>query len=497
LTILNEEIHPMMYHEIRVAEKAAHCFYLPLLTQPAVIMTSLSYFRTFSFLIVLLLVIAGCAPAEQAEPEPSAEAITAFLNVNVLPMDSERVLENQTVLVEGDRITTVGPTASVTYPEDATQIDGSGKYLIPGLAEMHGHIPSRGVPDWYVEDVLFLFVANGITTVRGMQGAPGQLELKQRVFQNELVSPALYLAGPGFTGDAIDSPEQAAQRVRDQKAADWDLLKVLPGLTIEEYDAMARTANEVGVRFAGHVPGEVGLVHAIEMGQETFDHLDGYMEHLNGRDGPMDDAAVQDVVNRSRDADVWVVPTMVLWEVLQGATPMEDVLQFDGLAHTPKELVEAWTESHRQRMTSGNQDAARQLIENRMRLLKALSDGGVRILMGTDAPQQFSVPGFSIHEELNRMVEAGLSPYEVLKSGTANVGTYFEVHDQFGLIQEGHRADLLLLNGNPLDDISQTNQRAGVMVRGNWLNEADIQARLSDIETRMQSEDREPVERTW
>ena len=140
-------------------------------------MKSLLPIRPLLPLMALFLVLTGCAPSEQAESDASS-SITAFVNVNVIPMDSERVLENQTVLIENGDITTVG--ADVAIPDGAQEIDGSGKYLIPGLAEMHGHIPSRSVPEWYVEDVLFLFVANGITTVRGMAGADGQLELRDR-----------------------------------------------------------------------------------------------------------------------------------------------------------------------------------------------------------------------------------------------------------------------------------------------------------------------------
>jgi hypothetical protein len=223
-----------------------------------------------------------------AAPDPgppvAADTVRAFVGVNVIPMDSARVLEDQIVIVEDGRIVAIGPTAATTLPEDAIEIDGRGKFLIPGLAEMHGHIPPPDAPAFHVESVLFLYVANGVTTVRGMLGYPGQLELKARAARGEIVAPNLYLAGPSFSGQSIGSPEQADARVREQAGAGWDLLKVHPGLTLEEYDAMALAARETGMRFGGHVPEAVGLRHAIEMGQETFDHIEPARRALPGGD---------------------------------------------------------------------------------------------------------------------------------------------------------------------------------------------------------------------
>lgn len=412
--------------------------------------------------------------------------IIAFVNVSVIPMDSERVLEGQTVVVQGERIVTLGPSSEVEVPDGATTIDGSGKYLMPGLAEMHGHIPPPNQPAQYIEDVLFLYAANGITTVRGMLGHPGQLELREKANNREVISPTLYLAGPSFNGQSINSPEQAIERVRRQKEEGWDLLKIHPGLTMEEYDAMAKTAHEVGIRFGGHVPADVGLLHALEMGQETFDHIDGYIAYMNGDEGPVTDQQLADVVERTKAAGAWVVPTMALWEVLFGTLEMEEVEAYDELKYMPPQQRNGWLNNHRQRLNSSqlNMAVSETVIENRMRLLGALHEGGARILMGTDAPQLFSVPGFSLHRELERMVEVGMSPYAIIESGSKIVGEYFADQDTFGIIAEGQRADMILVNANPLEDVSHIQQRTGVMVRGQWLSEEMIQERFKEIEAR-------------
>ena len=437
---------------------------------------------------LLLIVLAACSlrcSADNAVANSGAELedVYAFVNVHVVPMDSERVLENQTVIVRDGRIVEVGAASSVEVPEGAVEIDGEGKYLMPGLAEMHGHIPPPNQPASYIENVLYMYVANGITTVRGMLGHDGQLELRRKASANEIISPTLYLAGPSFNGNSVSSPEHAAAKVRQQVEEGWDLLKVHPGLTKDEFDAMASTANELGIRFGGHVPADVGLAHAIEMGQETFDHIDGYIQYMNGESTPVSDEQIAEAVEMTTASGTWVVPTMVLWETLYGLSDINWLRNLPELKYMPAVTVNNWIDTHQRRISNPNLDrtANQHRIDNRMRLLQALNEGGARILMGTDAPQQFSVPGFSIHVELKRMEEAGMTPFEIYKTGTTNVGEYFKEQDTFGIVADGHRADLMLVNANPLEDVAHIQQRSGVMVRGQWLSEEAIQERLIKI----------------
>ncbi len=414
-------------------------------------------------------------------------ATVAFVDVTVIPMDSERTLPGQTVLVSGDRIVRVGPSATVTIPDGAVRIDGRGKFLIPGLGEMHGHNPPVGSSQEYIENTYYLFVANGVTTVRGMLGWPGQLELRDKVQKGEILGPALYLAGPSFSGGAVQNPVAAEARVRQQKAEGWDLLKVHPGLSRASYDAMARTAHELGIRFAGHVPADVGLLHAIERRQETIDHIDGYIELLHADSAPVDRARLAEVVKLTRDTGTWVVPTMVLWETIIGSARHEDMQAFPELKYMPRAEVERWRTVYDQRIKASGFSATKvaQIAANRNAVLKALHEADVKIAFGTDAPQQYSVPGFSIHREMKAMAAVGMSPYAILRSATSRVGEYFAFKDHFGQVTEGHRADLVLLDANPLSDIDNVSKRSGVMVRGRWLPEAELQAGLAKIEAAM------------
>ncbi|WP_456426272.1 amidohydrolase family protein [Rhodocaloribacter sp.] len=431
-------------------------------------------------LAVLVALFLFCSPAHAS---PSPPEVIAFVGVHVVPMDREVVLENQTVLVRGDRIVAVGPVAEVEIPDGAVRIEGRGRYLMPGLAEMHGHLLPPDASPEEVENVLFLYLANGITTVRVMLGWDNSLEIRERTNGGALLGPTFYMAGPSFNGNSIHSPEEAEAKVRRQKAEGWDLLKIHPGLTREEYDAMARTAHEVGIRFGGHVPADVGLRHALEMGQETFDHLDGYVEYLGGDAGPVDAAALDEVARLTREAGAWVVPTMALWEYLYGTADPEALRGYPELRYLPRRQVEAWAQSYERRLRSGRIDpaAARNVIANRMRVLEALHRAGAGILMGTDSPQLYSVPGFSLHRELERMTAAGMTPYEVLRTGTYNVGEYFNGKDTFGVVAVGRRADLVLLDGNPLEDLDHLRRPAGVMVRGRWVPAEEIEARLAGI----------------
>lgn len=412
---------------------------------------------------------------------PSLAQTVVFRNVNVISMTSPKV-EKKTVVVSDGKIGSIlNAGAMVKLPEGTTIVDGSGKYLIPGLTDMHGHIPPSGGPPGLVSDVLAMYLANGITTVRGMQGHPQQLNLRENAKKDLVVSPNLYLAGPVFNDQNIGSPQHAMDKVREQKEEGWDLIKVHEGLSMEEYDAMAKTAKEVGMRFGGHVPDAVGLVHAIDMGQETFEHMDGYLEYLGGDKGPIDEKKLAAIVKKSKAAGVWVVPTSALYAVVYNGIPLETLKAYPELKYVPEGAVNTWVKLYEGR-AKDTAAVSKNVLANRQRVLSALYKGGVKILMGTDAPQQFTLPGFSLERELVYMRDAGMSPYDILKSGTVNPGQYFAKQDSFGTIETGKRADLVLLNANPLTDIRNVSKIEGVMVRGKWFSRQDLNDRLAKIE---------------
>lgn len=425
----------------------------------------------------------------------------AFVGVSVLPMDREGVLENQTVVVLDGTITDVGPADRVRVGAGATLIDGTGRFLMPGLAEMHAHVPPGADPPRdLVEDVLFLYLANGITTIRGMLGSPYQIPLARAIERGEVLGPTFYVAAPSLNGTSAPTPEAAERLVREHAAAGYHLQKIHPGVPRPAWDRMVEVAREVGLTFGGHVPADVGLEHAMRTGISTVDHLDGFEQavapagvssqinageiRLAGLVRGIDEARLARIVRLAVEEDVYVVPTMYLWENLYGATDPEPFLAQPEMRYVSRAQREAW----RRQAAAGPRGTPEELeafFALRKRILAELAAAGAGILLGTDSPQLFNVPGFSLHREIAKMAEAGLSNQQILESGTVNVGRYVREHlglpDAFGTVAAGQRADLLLLGSNPLEDSANLQDRVGVMVRGRWLSRAELDAGLEAI----------------
>jgi imidazolonepropionase-like amidohydrolase len=399
-----------------------------------------------------------------------------FRNVTIVPMDAERVVPAQTVVVRGVTIESVAPVATSRPPAGAMVIDGTGRFLVPGLTDMHVHLPGPTAPVGRTEDELFLYVANGVTTARSMAGFDTHLRLRDRINAGELIGPTLFLAGPGLDGNRVKSPEDGEREVRGQKERGYDLVKILPGLSLASYDAIVKTARAVGIRFAGHVPAAVGIRHAIESGQETIEHLDGYLELLKGRE-PIAADAMAPIVAQTKQAGVWNVPTMAVMAVNVGTVESKELVRRPELRYIAKDYIDEWL-ALRERSNIPRQTS--DIIQsNRLRLLKALNDAGARILLGTDSPQLFNAPGFSIVREMQMMVDAGMTRYQVLRAGTGQAGDYFR--RPCGTITPNACADLVLLDGNPLEDLRNFQRRRGVMVRGRWMPEGEIQRRLNAV----------------
>ena len=428
-----------------------------------------------------------------------AQEVTAFRNVSVIPMDSERVLAAQTVVVRGERIESVGAAGTVQIPPGARVIDGAGRYLVPGLAEMHAHVPQGG-DERYVEEVLFLYVANGVTTARGMLGAPAHLALRERLARHEVLGPRLYTSGPSLNDQSVNSPDDAARLVREQARAGYDFVKVHPGPTRAEYDAAAQAGAESGIELAGHVPADVGVSRAIEAKQATIDHLDGYVEALvpperraqGGFFGltlanDADRGRIPALVAATVSAGIWNVPTQTLIEHWPAPSPtVDELLARPEMAYVSPQTRAEWANSKRQMIGAPGYDGARvvALVRLRRELIKALHDAGAALLLGSDAPQVFNVPGFSLHHELTAMVASGLTPFEALRTGTANPAEFFEAADEFGTIRAGLAADLVLVAANPLEDVAALARPDGVMVRGRWLDRAELDRGLAEIAAR-------------
>jgi imidazolonepropionase-like amidohydrolase len=417
-------------------------------------------------------------------------AATAFVNVNVIPMTSEVVLREQTVVVEDGVITAIGNVDVVPVPEKAAIVDGTDRYLMPGLTEMHGHVTGTGNDE--IERLFSLFLANGVTTVRGMLGRPSHLQLRDDIAAGKIFGPRLITSGPSFNGNSVTGIEQGARMVREQHAAGYDFLKIHPGLSKAEFEAIADTANDIGIPFAGHVPVAAGIDAALAKGMATIDHLDGYMASLlppntdtSGGYGGFFDVMLADQVIEDRIADVVAatlaagvgnVPTESLFEQIVNDVPAADLGNRAEMRYVPAATVRQWERSKEttQSERGFNPEVAARAIEIRRGLILALHEAGATILLGSDAPQIFNVPGFSLHHELEFMVSSGLTPFEALQAGTIAPARFFGI--ETGAVVVGRIGDLVLLDANPIEDIANSRRVHGVLAAGRWSTAEDLLA---------------------
>jgi cytosine/adenosine deaminase-related metal-dependent hydrolase len=473
-------------------------------------------------------VAAAVARAQSAAPRPpvpgAPAGVTAFVDVNVVPMDTERVLPKQTVLIQNGWITALGPTARVKVPPGAVRLDGRGKYLLPGLADMHAHLLMSvpGADSAQAERLLFLFLANGVTTIRNMDydsQSHGELTLRfrARAAAGELWSPRIYTAGqltPNPNGPPMPA-ESIPALVTAYKAAGYDFIKMRSnynqGATL---DSLAAAARRAGLPFSGHVHDKLEPV--LSVGYGSIEHLMGYK--IWGRADPsirwplkseqqavkaraltaadsaillrqrqwlaqqVSPAKLRELAEATARAGVWNTPTMALSEVGSLEAKLQGPAAFPEFRYVSPGWHKVWnfwfqgtaSGSIAHAELSGSISATRQLI-------KALQDAGAGLLLGTDPPMLYMVPGFSVHRELAAFVRAGLTPYQALATGTKNVARFFGTLDETGTVAVGKRADLVLLNGNPLQDIGNTAQPAGVMIGGRWLPRLEIDRRLAEI----------------
>ena len=438
--------------------------------------------RRFPYLVIFLVI----AQASSAEP-------TAFINVNVVPMSSAEVIEQQTVVVANGLIKAIGPVDHVPIPKGSTVIDGTDRYLMPGLAEMHAHVPDADTSE--LDRYFSLYVANGVTTIRGMLGQPSHLGLRQDLNDGNVFGPRLVTSGPSLNGRSVSGALHARELVEEQHAAGYDFIKVHPGLSSAEFEALAETANSLDMPFAGHVPVAAGVRRALELNMATIDHLDGYFAALlpassDGSGGyggffdvlladELDSDQIVELARATAAAGTWNVPTEVLIEQYVNATPVAELRNRPEMRYMPRETVQRWSDSKVEALAENDFDpaVAALAIEFRRRLILELQRAGAGLLLGSDSPQVFNVPGFSTHRELDALVAAGLTPYEALSSGTVAVADFLV--SNAGIVAVGREADLVLLNDNPLTDIRNSRRIHGVMLRGAWHSAAALERRIA------------------
>lgn len=450
------------------------------------------------YLPLLLISAYLCTPVRCTA---QTSTCTAIVNVTVIPMDHEGLLPNRTVVVHGDRIAEVVPSAQAKVPGTCTVIDGRHRYLIPGLVDSHVHLPLHGRTDQLL--VLQMLLANGVTTGINMEGSPEILDLRNQIRAGELVAaPTLYTTGIFIQQPEFMTAEQVTKEVIAEKAAGYDFVKVHGQLTKGAYDALFDTAKQEHIRVVGHVPGNLGIDAALGR-QSLIVHAEEYLYSYFQfhRDMPTDpaeiDRMVKDISRRTAESGTWVSPTLsVFRQIIFQAADVDALLQRPEMQYMPRHLTTgaavgakdfSWYPPHNiyvKRWPPEKIPYLRQQYLIMQRLTAGLRDAGVPLLVGTDPFVPCVIPGFSMKDEMEQMYEAGLTPYEVLQAATANGARFLGTSEQEGTVGKGKIADLVLLNANPLDDINNAFLQEGVMLRGKWYPEDELQkALLSAVRT--------------
>ncbi len=414
-------------------------------------------------------------------------------DISLIDVSTGKVTTNSTIWIKDGKIAAINP---ISPPSELQSISAGDRYVIPGLSEMHAHIPNN--PE-YTDRVLKLFIAHGVTNIRGMLGHPSHLALREQLNSGNKLGPYLVTSGPSINGNSVQSPQQAIKKITQQVKAGYDFHKIHPGLSKESYRAVTETASKLGSLWGGHISTDVGIVETVKAGQATIDHLDGFIEELAVRNGgeianrgffgfslahQVNDDSIAKLITELKQYDYSVVPTETLMQNLAGSGSTDQLMQNPAHRWMPKSVVDGWKNSRDNFWSNPaiTKQQANRFLQVRRLLLSEFQKQGVPILLGSDAPQWFNVPGDSLHKELQLMVESGLTPLQALQTGTQNIFSFYRETHPVGIVKEGLRADLILLNKNPLESISHSRSIHAVVVAGQFLDRKQLDSLLNSLQ---------------
>jgi imidazolonepropionase-like amidohydrolase len=453
---------------------------------------------SFAFLSLAAICCAQSAPM----------GTVTIANVTIIDTTGGPPQLHRTVTVHKGTIEDIRDSTLPRHKERGVEVNGTGKYLIPGLWDMHVHMVFG---DWFPqgkEVTLPLFIANGITGVRDMGGELGVLQQwRKEITSGTLLGPRIVMSGPMLDGPqprfpssiAIKTPEDGRRAVDDLKQRGADFIKLQSLIPRDAVFAIADEAKKQGITFVGHVPDAVRASEASNAGQKSFEHLIGIFEGSS----PLEDEFLKGGKTEGKflstydpkraealfallaKNQTWQCPTLV-WE--RGG----NLLELSDFAHDPlaKYAPALWKDVTWKRFTQeimheNTDDLAtrHRFVDKELQVVNAMHKAGIPFLAGTDTPPGVYVfPGFSLHQELQRFVAAGFTPLEALQTATLNPAKFLGMQDRLGTIEKGKLADLVLLDANPLENIRNTQAIAGVVVNGRYLSRTELDKMLRNVE---------------
>ena len=471
--------------------------------------------RRMAALLVFLPVF--CVLLLAQSPSQTSQKVLAVSHVTVIDVAGGPTLPDSIVVISGNRITALGPTGKVAVPKDAQLIDASGKFMIPGLWDMHVH--------WYERDYYSLFLANGVTGIRMMWGIPDHHRLRKEIEAGQFLGPRMVIASAIIDGPAplwpasisVHNTAEAIKAVEEERQAGADFIKVYSLLPRDSYFAIAAEAKKLGIPFEGHVPEAVSAEEASDSGQKTFEHLTGVLPACSSREKELLEAAQGDLAEmlasgkpsfvgprqrglreallNSYDSDkaaqlfarlkkngTWQCPTLTVLRSL-GYQDQASFRDDPRLKYMPRSVRAMWGGAPNFQGRSEEDNAlSRRQFQKDIELVGAMNRAGVDIIAGTDVLNPFCFPGFSLHDELELYVKAGLSPMEALRTATANPARFLGREKDLGTVESGKLADLVLLDANPLDNINNVRKISALVYDGNYYPKETLNAMLAKAE---------------
>jgi imidazolonepropionase-like amidohydrolase len=477
--------------------------------------------RALAWSIVPLL----CAALFLSCSKNYAPGPLAITHVTLIDATGADPKPDVTVVVADGKIRAIGPSMAAQLPADAQVVDATGKFVIPGLTDFHLHLTGAGEPTGSRDFFLPLLLANGITTVRDVGGYLQSLvPLRDEIRSRKRLGPEIFFAGPYLDGDppsfqpslVVTNPTQATDDVQSLVAQGVDFIKVQSVLSRTAYFAIASAAKQQHISFVGHVPDHVTAAEASDAGQKSIEHLTGVLRACSSaesrlmeeqfRGAPKNETPqgshereiawekellstyseknCDSLIARFRANQTWQTPTLVLLRHDAYPTPQSDASVAGLLKYVPKLIASRWQQTRKKQdqfASPAEFELRDRLFERSMQVVRTMQTSGVGILAGTDSAAPELVPGFSLHEELVLLTQAGLSPMQALQAATKNPAEFMGVIQKQGTIEIGKNADILILDANPLEDVRNTAKIRALVVHGQLLDRAALDASLSNV----------------
>lgn len=431
---------------------------------------------------------------------------TAFINVNIVTMLDHTILENQTVLIENGTIKAIDAATQLNIPDNVRTIDGKDKYLMPGLIDMHVHLGDN-------QDDLLLFLVNGVTSIRNMWGYENfrllnwlfgtrvfnHLKLREKVTQGIVPGPTIFSAGPMIEGatpffpkfmvQITDSTQRAAEVVRAQAGKGYDLIKFYSTLSEDVFNALVQTAHANNIPICGHVPDQVGIKKTIQAKVTSIEHLLGFFNPYNPQLAAKE-SEITALASLSAENNVYHCPTLIASERICNLAAQEQYEHEPEMAYLPPRvkkgmrfLLKSSSDLFEKRGLKPNHEYLPLLFK----IIQELRKQGAPLLLGTDKATPYVAAGFALHRELQLLSAAGLTPFEVLEAGTINAAKCLRKETEIGSVEVGKRADLLLVEQNPLNNLGTTKNHCGVMSAGQWLSRDECDSILAELKDKFKN----------